>query len=349
MDYEKIIKRSWELTWRNKWLWVYGLVITIMGGGAGFQGMRGLGNMGNQGDKGNNLPEELPEQATEILGQATNSILEWLKSVPIYVWVIGAIGLIGIIAIAIAIRWVTLSWAKAGLIYGLWEADDNADATQRTQNAEESTEKKVNLANTSSKGIKPIKRLILLGIIGFLITIGAIGGMGIIAGMGMIGFSFLQSPIKEILVVVWGLAMFLTFMVIVLLLGMVSIWAERLVVLEDYQAGKAWKTGFKLSWKHFWSVVVMGIINISLGCAGGCLSMIVMLLVLGIPAAMIAIPLFKNEWDGICWWSVGALGILFLLFIYLNILVKVILTVFNYGNWNLFYKEKMKKGGDGTR
>lgn len=324
MDYGKIIKRSWGLTWKNKWLWVYGLVIAVMGGGMGFQSFRGLGNMGNQGDKGNNLPKELPKETTEVLGQATNLILEWAKSVPVGIWVIGVIGLIGVIAIAIAIRWVLLAWAKGGLIIGLWMADK---------------EEKVTLANTSGAGIRSIKSLIGLGIINFLVALGVVMGFGAVAGLGIVGFSFLPSPAKEILMVIWGIAVILTFVVLMMLIGMVAIWAERLIVLEKYSTWKAWEKGFSLSWKHFWSVIVMGIINGTIGCVTGCLSIIVALIVLGIPAAMIAIPLFKNGWDRICWWSVAVLGILFLLFLYLNLLVRVILTVFNYGNWNLFYKE----------
>ena len=39
MDYWQIIKRSAELTWRNKLLWVLGILVAIFGGGAG----RGMG------------------------------------------------------------------------------------------------------------------------------------------------------------------------------------------------------------------------------------------------------------------------------------------------------------------
>lgn len=325
MDYGKIIKRSWELTWRNKWLWVYGLVVAVLGG-VGFSNFgNGFSNFARDARNPElKLPENLPRQTSEVLGQATNAIVEWFKSVPVGTWILLGLGILVLIIIGIAVRWVMLSWAKGGLIAGLWEADKD---------------QKVTLSSTSKEGIKSIKSLIWLGIINFLMVWGVAVGFVVAGGLGFLGFSFLPSPVKGILMVLWGLAMLLTFVTTVFLLAMVSIWAERLIVLENYPAWKAWKMGFSLSWKHFWSVIVMGIVNVAVGCGVGCLSMIVTLIVLGIPAALIAVPLFKNGWDRICWWSVAALAVLFFLFVYLSLLVRIVLTVFNYGNWNLFYKQ----------
>ena len=42
MDYGRIIKRSLEITWRNKVLWIFGIAATLFGAGGG--GGSGAGN-----------------------------------------------------------------------------------------------------------------------------------------------------------------------------------------------------------------------------------------------------------------------------------------------------------------
>ena len=38
IEYDKIISRSWQITKKNKWLWVVGIVIAAFGGGSGGSG-----------------------------------------------------------------------------------------------------------------------------------------------------------------------------------------------------------------------------------------------------------------------------------------------------------------------
>jgi len=50
MDYGAIIKRSVELTWRNRLLWVFGILVAIFAGGAGGNAGQGLQYTFNQQD-----------------------------------------------------------------------------------------------------------------------------------------------------------------------------------------------------------------------------------------------------------------------------------------------------------
>src|SRR3989344_4515034 len=45
VDYSRILKRSWQLSWKNKWLWVYGLILAIFGGSGGSGGGAGFSSL----------------------------------------------------------------------------------------------------------------------------------------------------------------------------------------------------------------------------------------------------------------------------------------------------------------
>ncbi|MBU0569990.1 hypothetical protein KKB40_04385 [Patescibacteria group bacterium] len=74
----------------------------------------------------------------------------------------------------------------------------------------------------------------------------------------------------------------------------------------------------------------------------GCLSMIVLAIFLGIPSALILTPSIKNKQfpspAGIV-----ALAIVVFLFVYINMLIKAIITVFKYANWNQVFNEALEK------
>ena len=55
IDYSKIIQRSWEITKKNKWLWVVGIVIAAFGGGSGGSG----GGGGSSSSTSTNFPSKI--------------------------------------------------------------------------------------------------------------------------------------------------------------------------------------------------------------------------------------------------------------------------------------------------
>src|SRR5688572_19088774 len=96
IDYGKIIKRSWELTWKNKWLWVMGLVLAVFGGGAGSSGG---GGSSSSNSSNINLPEASPSpipgnlesfqhQTSNVLGEATDILKGWFMSISPGSWIL---------------------------------------------------------------------------------------------------------------------------------------------------------------------------------------------------------------------------------------------------------------------
>lgn len=325
MDYSSILHRAWELTKKNKWLWVYGLALALFGQ-VGNGGGGGGGSSDKQpGELPKNLPD-LPKQTSQVLGQATNFITQWAADVPVSTWILIGSGIFLLVIFAIALAMIIQNWAKGALISGLADADNG---------------KTVDLPSTSPSGIKSLKRLIVFSLIAAIVSLGLILGslilMGIAVGGGYLLFSF--SKIAQIVWLVLSItAAVLTLIGLIILISMVGIYADRLIVLENYNPWPAWKEGLKLSKGSFLDTLKMGIINSSVGCAAGCLSTIIQLIVLGIPALIIILPSFKNGWHWPAPPAIIGLTLLFITFIYTNLLFRAILTVFRFGVWNLFVK-----------
>ena len=78
----------------------------------------------------------------------------------------------------------------------------------------------------------------------------------------------------------------------------------------------------------------MGIINLAVTGVLGCLTAIILLVILGVPTAILALsspsPLM-----------LPVLGLAFLLFIYANMLVRSLIAVFKFSNWNQLFNQAL--------
>ncbi|MCX7681157.1 MAG: hypothetical protein N2508_04185 [Anaerolineae bacterium] len=64
MDYLKILKRAWEITWRYRALWVFGIILALTAGGGGGSG--GGGGGGPNGDL-ETAPLHIPPEVLQVL------------------------------------------------------------------------------------------------------------------------------------------------------------------------------------------------------------------------------------------------------------------------------------------
>lgn len=294
-------------------------MLAVLGGG-GFNFGGGGGSTGGAEKK---LPEDLPEETSQVLGAATEAIKDWFSHVPVMTWV--GLGLLVFLLFLLFLitRWILINWAKGGLIAGLARADKGEE---------------ISLATTTGEGLRAVRPLAVLDLVGLGVGLLAILGLILVFGLLAVLIWLVPEPGRIILWVIEGIVAVPTAIGVFLLLGMVGIYADRLVVLEEMAPVLAWKKGLGLGKGNFLPTIVMGIINSAVGCTAGCLSTLALLVVLGIPALVLLLPYFRGGWH---WPPAGiwvGLGILGMIFIYANLLMRVILTVFSYGNWNLFFK-----------
>lgn len=335
IDYGKIIKRSWNITWNNKWLWVMGLVLAAFGG-AGSSGGSGSGSSSTSGTP---HPTATPgpvintvkNQTSYVLGQATNAISGWFTSIPVQNWILLGLLILAFFVFSAAVIWVITAWAKGALIFGFNEADKGNAVT---------------LKNVSPKGISKIKDLILFKLISSGLTLALVLGIGIIFGLG-----FLIKAAIPVLGVIWlvlfGFLSLITFAVMMFLFILLTIYAERLIVLKNYSPWNAWKKGLSLGRSNIIPTLSMGIINSAIGCGVGCLGIMGLILIFALPAYLLIAPMFAGgfHFPGIS--QIIGLIVLLILFFSINTLIRGVFVVFNYGNWNLFFNEIFKEPENG--
>ena len=325
-DYGAILSKSLGLIKKNKWLFVWGLMLAAFASGGGYSGTSNYTSSSSFDNFPKSIPEDLPEKTSYVLGIYTTGIAEWFKNVSPFVWFFLILVVILAILFAFLIKLIITSWAKGGLIYGF----------EKAVNSEETT-----LKNTSPKGIKSIKNLIIFSIIMFLIFMGL---FLVIPGIwGLVYLLFSQVKILSTLWVIVGV-----FGGIVLLFGsiivlsMITIYAERLIVLRSMAPWEAWKKALNISKGNFLPTLVMGIINSIVGFGIGCAAMIVALIVLGIPAYFLVYPsILAKKWPSPAVWI--SLVILLLIFSLASLFVKAFVVMFKYANWNQIFEYAIKK------
>lgn len=332
IDFGKIIKRSWDLTWKNKWLWVVGIVLTASGG-SGFSGSGG-GSSSNSASP--DLPgasprpfdiESIRNETNNVLGVATDAVGDWFSSIPPEKWMFFGLGVLVFILFSIAIAWVLKSWATGALITGMEDADLG---------------KEVNLKTLTPQGLRNIKNLIMLGIISSFMFITLYVVYLLLLGIGF-GIRAIVPLLGNIWIGIFGVVGVLIVIVLSVIFAMLTVYSERLIVLKGYSPLNAWKKAFKLTKGNFLPTAIMGIINGFLGCLAGCAGTVVLLIALAIPGIILIMPIFK---DGFTFPSVPQIiGILILLTIFITVsrLISAVLVVFNAGNWNQIFKIIMSK------
>lgn len=117
MNYTNIIKRSWQITWRYKAMWVLGIFAGISGcqpgggGGGGGTGSTGRDMRSFMGD-GGNMPR-IP--SVDNLGRELGSVMQWLP----------ALLAAAIVVLLLIVVWSILSVAaRGGLVTGVDAAEN---------------------------------------------------------------------------------------------------------------------------------------------------------------------------------------------------------------------------------
>ena len=108
MDYSGILKRAWNVTWKHKILWLFGLFAGAMGGGGSYRGGGNSGGSGTGTGTGN-LPVGNAAQAQRFLEQ----------SLPLIIALLVLLLLIGIV------WWVLSVAARGGIVHLVNEAEEN--------------------------------------------------------------------------------------------------------------------------------------------------------------------------------------------------------------------------------
>jgi len=93
MNYSEILSRAWQIIWKHKVLWIFGILAGCANGGGGGGG--GGGNSYRSSDS-----EQVPAQLQSYIDQ----IEQFVESVPQQTWILIGIGAMLLILILIVLR-----------------------------------------------------------------------------------------------------------------------------------------------------------------------------------------------------------------------------------------------------
>jgi hypothetical protein len=323
VNYKQILARSWEIAKTHKVLWVFGMVVAALSGGSA--------NFNLSGDQSafsdlfqKSQMKEIPQETSNVLGTYTDTLSEMVRNISPWVWLVLAVSIFLAILAAIAISLYLRYWARGALIASIHDIEEGRSAS---------------LELGSRRGREVVRRLIYMNVAPWLVLMLAIA---VIAGVSVVLLTMVNlQPIRIVVVIIMSL-LFLTIGVIGgIALVMTLIIAEQIVVRENCSSKEALKKGLKLAKKYLGQLFAMGAINLGIGCAVGCATVFIFLLL----AAVSFIVYSIDKHAGIVIAVIAAL--LVFVFLLISLLLRGIYMVFNTSTWTLLFREieKLEKGG----
>lgn len=329
MDHIKVLKRAFEITWRYRALWVFGIIFALTAGGGGGGSNSGYPFSGGGGNgNGGNLPPgqiEMPHIPTEV------------------VW--------AIVALVAALVCVVLILIVAGTIARYV----SETALIRMVDDHEETGEKRSIRHGFRLGwARAAWRFFLMDL---LIAVAVIVGVlamlvppVLLLTVLALPAALLLSPVVLIVVAAVGaffLSIFL-FIIVGLVLSGLTPFFRRVCALDDVGVLEAIRLGFQFVKRHFKDVAIMWLLMIGLGIAWFFVMIpVTFLLVLagvvvgGIPALTIA-GLAGLALEGPWPWIVGGVvGIpIFILVVAVpGLFLSGLSEVFKSSVWTLTYRE----------
>lgn len=294
MNYINLIKRSFQLAWKYKFLWIFGLFIALVsGGGLNFYGF----DSGTETNQNYNLNSEFGSFLGHNFG-----------------WILAVLIILFLILIAL---WILAIFSQGGLIA----------CAEKLERGE-----KTNLKD----GLKIAKEYFW-----------RIFGLNLLIGL-ILFFSFLILGLPVGLLFyfqLWGRAILLLLLALVIfvpeaiLLNLILTYALRGIVLGNKKIMESLRLGYNLVINNFWQTIVIALILIGISLAVTMALMLIVFLI-GLPLFALFV-IFKTLLGSIFFWILLVLAALILILGVL--LIKTILTTFQYNTWTLVYIELNKK------
>lgn len=310
MNLKNIYKKAWEVSSKNKPLWVIGAAVLLFSAGGA-----------NIGSNFSNTRQEITNPSSYSKFQPLIDLLSnALKNVPTGTWVALGISFLFAILLGIIISVVAVSWAQGSLIGGIEEALDN---------------KKPTIRSSSKHGFENIKAVIWLRIIpGLLFFLALL----LLITLGVLSFT-LSKLLGILLAVFIGLIALITICIITI----IQIWAIRISIIENKSGKESFFEGAKMAKESLGETLQLAISNCLIGCCLGCSLLIIPLIITG-PIGLLALASIYTG-NKMLLIPTIILGIIISIAIALALtLVNSIYTVFNFSTWNILYRQLKNKG-----
>ncbi len=247
MDYGKIVSRSANLVWQNKYLIVLGILASLGGGGGG-NFFSGGGGGGGDGSGGNGQPFGEPGQLPEF-GDMFPGLEEYAGlAVGIVIALVCIFLVIGLLI------WAVSTIARGGLVAGV-DTVESGGKSSFSQAWRAGWQRVWSLLGISLLPAIPVLMLLVVGVLAFA----GLGGFAALfdgaalpsAGMGGLGF---------IMVALACIALPLA-----LVLAILRTFAERACMLENLGVVGAYRRGTEVLTANLGQAIVLFLVQIIVG------------------------------------------------------------------------------------
>jgi hypothetical protein len=305
MQYDKLIRDAWALTWRHRFLWI---LAVLAGGGVGVPALNGVPGPSVRSDSSSSL--EVPPQLAAF-GQTAAA------------WALANVGLLATVGLLIAALLVLL------LVVSFVAKGGMAQATANLATGQPSS-----LGSAWGAGVHLFWRFVGLSLV---IVVAAIVVAALIAAVvGAVVATYVAgAPAAGIaLGVLIGLPLLVLLLAAGLCISIVVAFAQRAIAVDDLGPIQALRHGYSLMRVHLGESALTWLINFGLAVSFGaaCLfGFVVTLIVLGgLGFAIFAVA-------GVGTLSIAYLGVGGLLLLVGGLLVSGISNAFFWNYWTLAY------------
>jgi hypothetical protein len=311
MNYGEVLSKAWKIIWKNKILWLFGVLASCSAGGSGGGG-GGSGAGGSSGSNWTGQPGSF-DFLTPSTQQAMNNVVDFFTGVPVWIWIVLAISLVAVGFLLSILFLLVGILGETGVIKGTGLADAaDLDAAPLS-------------FGTIFNGLKPHYWKVVLfrigvHLIGFFVTV------------------ILLIPI--ILLVMCTCCLGLLFLIPVgWFIGLMIDFTTIAIVEEGLGIFEAISRAWQVITRNLVSVLVMFLI---LGVGG-----LIVGLIIGIPLILIPVPLVANlAMSGGQSVTIGLIfsALLSLVLIPLVIFLAGVLRAYILASWTLTFRRLAQKG-----
>jgi hypothetical protein len=316
MDFGKVLTKAWEIVWKYKILWVFGLFASCSGQQSGYN-FRGGGGGGGPSFQfeGDEIPY-LPPEYYRFFMQVERFFEENAETI-IYI----IFGLVTFFLFLAVLFFLVGSLGRVGLIKGTLLAEAGAESLTFSEIFEES--------KPFFWRIVGLSLVVVLAVIVLVVVIGGIFALGAVLTLG-IGVICMMPLICLLIPIMWYL-------------GIVIKQANIALVVEDLDIFAALERGWNVTKDNLGNMIVMGVILVIGGAVVG--------FVIGLPQIFSFVPMITGFITGDYFTDFEALlrgisAVVVLQLIYLPIYIGLRSVLISYieSAWVLTYLENV--GGE---
>ena len=300
-NFGEILTRSWQIVWKNRVLWIFGILASCGRGGSSFNGS------GSQGDGGFDTPSDMPPQVIQFLQTIQENLTAFIAVT------VAVVCIIWIVTIFLS------TIGKIGLIRGTSQIDGGTEGLIFGQLFSESTPYFWRIFGLS----------FLLGLPVIVIVTLLAAGLAVFAVSASSGSD--AATVGSIAIIPILIGCVCALIPLMFVLHMITRQAENAIVLEEMSILPALSRGWDVFRKNLGPIIVMAIILAVINFAAG--------LIIAIPIIIVVLPAAIAFAFGEAqnWTPLAIAGVCLCLYIPISLLLNGIAIAYSESAWTLTY------------